>query len=227
MCSMHFPGSRLRSDSGVVTDAGRKSRNCYQIILACDGFRGYFDFFSLPPTHGVCQERDDFVVVVTGANPAVAEAPQFEGRDNPVFHFFREVYLHLLDQTECVDMVRTLGRGMGIKFTEEAAHRVHHLTGGHPFFARQLCSFVAKRHVERPLRVDEKTIVSLLETCMLSWQGKDFGEILDRLRRDFPDELEVLLKLAAADEALPLAGTQSPRWCRHSAPGGLPACDRA
>ena len=59
-----------------------------------EGFKGFFDFFSY--IRGVAQESSDFVPIVTGANAAIAEAAQFSGRDNPVFNFFREIYLPLL-----------------------------------------------------------------------------------------------------------------------------------
>jgi cold shock CspA family protein len=169
--------------------------------LGRDGFHGYFEFFGY--LRGICQERDGFVVIVTGANPAVAEAPQFEGRDNPVFNFFREVYLQLLDRSECMDMIRTLGRGMGIRFSEDAARLVFELTGGHPFFARQLCSFVAKRHPERPLRVERERIERLLDVYV-EMNGNDFAEIVDRLDRDYSEELEILLRVVRAGKPIPL-----------------------
>ena len=65
------------------------------------------------------------VFIVTGANAAVAETAQFDGRDNPVFNFFREVYLQLLDANECKLMIKTLGRGMGIRFEDTACESIH------------------------------------------------------------------------------------------------------
>ena len=69
-------------------------------------FMGFFDFFSY--FRGVSQETSSFVVMVTGANAAVSETSQFEGRDNPVFNFFREIYLQLLEKNESQFMIRTL-----------------------------------------------------------------------------------------------------------------------
>lgn len=169
--------------------------------LGKSDFVGFFDFFSY--LRGISQENDNFVVIVTGANPAVTEASQFERRDNPVFNFFKEVYLPHLEPAECNKMIRVLGRGMGLKFSETALDNIYELTGGHPFFARRLCSFIAGTYQERPLQVEESSIVSLLNNY-LDQRSMDFNEIILRLRRDYPRELEVCEALAAAGGSLPV-----------------------
>ena len=97
-------------------------------------FSGFFDFLSY--MRGFAQESQDVVIIITGANPAIVETSQFDGRDNPVFNFFQEVYLQLLEAEEIRLMMRVLGRGMGISFNARACERVVELTGGHPYFAR-------------------------------------------------------------------------------------------
>lgn len=170
-------------------------------VLGKAGFSGFFDFFSY--LRGVSQENKDFVLIVTGANATIGEAPQFDRRDNPVFNFFREVYLPLLEFSECALMMRQLGRGMGITFTETAMVFVHNLTGGHPFFARQLCSLVAEQHRERPLLVTD-AMVQELGSRYLDLRSSDFEEIMERLVRDFPVEFEVCVRLAQAGGRMPL-----------------------
>lgn len=168
--------------------------------LGQSGFKGFFDFFSY--FRGVAQETDGFVLIVTGANNAIGETAQFDGRDNPVFNFFHEVYLPLLNRFDCAYMMRSLGRGMGIKFTDEACKKIHRLTGGHPFFARQLCSFIASRNPERPLQVSAK-LVHASKYHYLEAHGSDFQEIMARISRDFPDERD-LCELLAAEEGAAL-----------------------
>jgi hypothetical protein len=165
------------------------------------GLEGFFDFFSY--LRGVSQRSGNFVLIVTGANTAIAEAAQFSGRDNPVFNFFREIYLPHLEAVECSKMIRILGTGMGIRFEKEAATLIFGLTGGHPFFARQLCSFIAGRHRERPLLVN-KAMVDGIAGEYLDSRGADLDEIVQRLKRDFPDELRVCIALANAGGTLPL-----------------------
>jgi cold shock CspA family protein len=170
-------------------------------FLGKPGFSGFFDFFGY--LRGVSQEHRDFVVIVTGANAAISESAQFDRRDNPVFNFFKEVYLAPLELTECRLMMRELGRGMGLHFSAEAQQRVYDLTGGHPFFARQLCSFMAGQYRDRPLDVDYGMVEAILDRY-LDVRSGDFQEIVERLDRDFPDELAVCVLLAEAGGKLPV-----------------------
>lgn len=157
------------------------------------GFEGFFEFFSY--LRGIAQENHEFVMTVTGANAAVSEAAQFQGRDNPVFNYFKEVYLQLLEFSECAMMLKELGRGMGIRFEEHAIEAIYAATGGHPFFTRQFCSFIAQQYPDRPLVVRRGMLVPLIDRY-LEIRSDDFQEIAERLSRDFPGELEICIKLA-------------------------------
>lgn len=163
------------------------------------GFEGFFEFFSY--LRGIAQENPEFVMIVTGANAAVSEAAQFQGRDNPVFNYFKEVYLQLLEFNECSAMLKVLGRGMGVQFDPEAIDGIYTATGGHPFFTRQFCSFITQQHPERPLVVRNGMLGSLIDRY-LEVRSDDFQEIAERLDRDFPGELEICVKLAQAGGAV-------------------------
>lgn len=176
------------------------------------GFEGFFDFFSY--FRGLNQETNDLVIVITGANAAVAEAAHFNSRDNPVFNFFREVYLQLLDATECALMIRNLGRGMGLHFSAPSCTAVHSLTGGHPFFSRQLCSFLGQRYALRPLQVTSELVNAVVDDY-LQFAGKDFKEIIDRLGRDYPQERDVCIELAARTDGIPLDALPEQTTARH------------
>ena len=178
---------------------------------------GYFDFLGY--LRGLCQETSAFAVIVTGANAAVSELSQFDGRDNPVFNFFREIYLQLMEEEECDSMVRTIGRGMGLRFTAEATSLLFQMTGGHPFFTRQLCSFVASQYHERPLEVTHAHVSGVLDDYV-HLSGKDYREIMERLARDYPQEREACLQLAEFDDPidfgrLGLDSTQDAMALRH------------
>lgn len=154
------------------------------------GLSGSFDLLSY--LRGVNQENENFVVVIAGANAKITEDAQFSKKDNPVFNFFREIYLPLLEKSECDTMVRELGKGMGIKYDGSALNYIFSLTGGHPFITRQLCSFIADQKTNRPISLNKDDIDKAIE-FYLDIKGGDFSEILQRLKRDFPDELDALL----------------------------------
>src|SRR5882724_5718882 len=100
-------------------------------------------------------------------------------------------------------MMGVLGRGMGIRFDADAEKSIFRLTGGHPFFARQLCSFIAESSRQRPLTVTMQ-VISQITDRYLDARSKDLHEIMERLRRDFPDEHKVCMLLARAGGQLGL-----------------------
>ena len=174
--------------------------------LGKEGFKGFFDFIGY--LRGVSQETDDIVVIITGANAAIAEASQFNGRDNPVFNFFKEIYLQLLEPNECKLMIKSLGRGMGLRFNEDACNKIFSLTGGHPFFTRQLCSFIAMQITERPASISISKVRSFVDQY-LEFSGKDYQEIIDRFSRDYPQERDLCLEIAKAGGSLLLKDIKS------------------
>lgn len=167
-------------------------------------FVGFFDFFSY--LRGFAQETQDLTIIVTGANPSITEISQFNGRDNPVFNFFQEVYLQLLEVDEAKAMMHALGRGMGVKFSETSCDRIVELTGGHPYFAREFCSFLAREHPERPLHVTKDKVDSIVDRYLEQVGSKDFREIMDRLGRDYPQERDVCVELAKNAKSTPIRG---------------------
>ncbi len=157
------------------------------------GFEGYLDFFSY--WRGQAQQHRDVVTVITGANPAITEQAQWEKIANPVYKFYEEEFLPPFDFGECTSMVRELGVGMGVRYTGGALNRIYGLTGGHPFIARRLCSRICQRRPARPLKVDERMVQDAIPDFMQE-DSSLFDEILERLERDFTQELQVLELIA-------------------------------
>lgn len=170
--------------------------------LGQSGFGGFFDFLSY--FRGISQETKDFTMIVTAANPSIQEAAQFDGQDNPVFSYFRETYLKLLEEPELTKMVTTLGRGMGIKFEPQACSHVFALTGGHPFITRMFCSNLSDTYKDRPLTVTPKMVEGVAEDYVDLPGNDKFKEIFERLDRDYPNERDLCIKLAQTPEGISL-----------------------
>lgn len=158
-----------------------------------EGFRGFDNFFAY--LRGISQSDGVVVSIITGANPALCDTPQWEGRDNPVFKFYREMFLPPLEKRECLEMVERLGRGMGVTYTDNALVHIYNETGGHPFVTRQLCSRISKHFKDRPLRVDVPKVEKGVEEFLFH-DSDIFREIIARLERDFPTEKDLLLFIA-------------------------------
>ena len=176
------------------------------------GFKGFFGFFSY--FRGLSQQTKDLTMIVTAANPSIQEAAQFEGRDNPVFNYFKETYLKLLNEQECSHMITTLGRGMGIRFVPEACALIYTLTGGHPFITRMFCSYVSDTYKDRPLTVTPSMVEALVGNYIDLKGDKDFNEIFERLNRDYPEERDLCLELAQANKPVPFDAVDKDR-VRH------------
>jgi len=160
----------------------------------------------------VQQSAGRFTVLVAGANPAICEMAQWGGEDNPMFQFFEEMFLPLLSESECTTMIVSLGKGMGIEWDGDALRRVYRLTGGHPYITRRVCSTLINRFRERPLRVTVD-MVKEAQPELIMRLDEVFNEIKQRLRRDYPEEWEVLEALAygfSLDEVKQLV----PGWAR-------------
>jgi hypothetical protein len=158
-----------------------------------EGFKGYVDFFSY--LRGTSQQEGFLISVVTGANPSICEEPQWEGRDNPVFEFYQQLFLPPLEKHECDEMIQKLGKGMGISYNPKSLQQIYLESGGHPFVARQLCSRIAQLFRERPLQVDMAKVKQGIQEFLFH-DAAIFQDILGRLERDFPEEKELLLFIA-------------------------------
>ncbi|MFN8503702.1 cold shock domain-containing protein [Kouleothrix sp.] len=157
------------------------------------GFRGYSSFFA--HLRGISQTTQGRVVsIVTAANPTVSEQGKWEGRDNPVFQFYKDMFLPPLAQKECYEMIEKLGRGMGVSFENEALEHIYNETGGHPYITRQFCSHIVHLSSSRPLHITQKMVVEGTES-FLRQKGDIFEEILERLNY-FPQEKDLFYFIA-------------------------------
>ena len=157
------------------------------------GFQGYADFFA--HMRGIAQKtKGKLVSVVAAANPMISEQATWEGRDNPVFQFYKDTFLPPLAKLECDEMLEKLGRGMSVSFDQASLNIIYGETGGHPYITRQLCSHIIGRDQSRPLTVTHDLVVNNIDTFLRD-KSDVFREILDRLDY-FPQEKDLLCFIA-------------------------------
>jgi AAA+ ATPase superfamily predicted ATPase len=159
------------------------------------GFRGYPDFFAY--LRGASQNSNGrFVTIITAANPALTEQAIWEGRDNPIFQFYHQMFLPPLTHEDCIDMVIKLGRGMGIDYEEESLEGIFQATSGHPYLTRLLCSQISQMNPIRPLNVTPNVVMEARSEFLRGEATPIFNEILERLDTFFPIERDLLLFIA-------------------------------
>ncbi len=96
---------------------------------------------------GLVQESGNFALLVAGVDPTINRVNRWAEQQNPFYQFFREIYLPPLSRDDTIQMVRNIGRQMGLAYPDEAMALVAETSGGHPFLARQLCSAAFQTHL--------------------------------------------------------------------------------
>lgn len=103
----------------------------------------------LTQLRGVIQRReaegkDSIGIVCAGVDPAIFERPLLDGRDNLLYKFVRLSFLSPMKKDEMQEMVRSLGRRMGLRYRDPATiDFLFREFGGHPLLTRKACSAAA------------------------------------------------------------------------------------
>jgi len=92
---------------------------------------------------------------------------------NPVFNFFREVFLGPFSEEDTRLMLSDIARLMGKSFDDETLRGIHREAGGHPFLARQLASLVCRENSDISdfncaMEFRTKTCGAALHSCRTS-----------------------------------------------------------
>ncbi len=142
-----------------------------------------------------------FTYLIVGTNSMCVEVPAIKGKDNPIFNQVPFQYIEGFDVPQTRDMVRTLGRIMGLKFVETIYGKLTEDFGGHPFLIRQVCSLINKiSSSQRPVIVDRAIYDKAKD--LFNREHAGYVEMILNVLRDFyNDEYEMLAYLAQGDLA--------------------------
>ena len=138
------------------------------------------------------RNQNKLTYMLVGTNPSSVELPTIGGVDNPLFGSIPSDYVPCFTLKQTREMVRQLGRFMGIKFEEIIYSKLFEDYGGHPFLIRQFCSFLHENsNSERPLKVDKPLYLKLRKEFKThSFQYLDM--IVSVLKEFYPDEYDML-----------------------------------
>jgi len=138
-----------------------------------------------------------FSFCILGTNPKCVEVSTVQGKDNPIFNIFLPKYIPGFDLNQTREMVKKLGRLMGIKFEEGIYTRLTEEYGGHPFLIRRICSAISQSYLERPITIDRSRYYSVRDK--FNQETEYFNMLLEVLTQFYPDEYEMLNMLAFED----------------------------
>ncbi|MGC4065287.1 MAG: protein kinase [Polyangiaceae bacterium] len=100
-------------------------------------------------------------VIICGINETFTEETHYFRKPNPALDWFKIRYVPPLEDAPFSEMLVTIGRRMGVTFTENGLREIHSMWGGHPYLARQFCSSLLDGR-PRPLEVQERDVISSL-----------------------------------------------------------------
>jgi hypothetical protein len=162
------------------------------------------------------KNKDYFSFLVVGTNPICVEKPTIKGKDNPIFNAIPYQYIERFDVPETREMVRKLGRLMGIKFDESIYTKLTEDYGGHPFLIRHVCSLANKLYnTERPIEISRKMYGKAKEE--FDNRYFTFVEMILSVLKDFyKDEYDMLIILANDDiDAFRDLAIDNPSYTNH------------
>lgn len=169
------------------------------------------------------------VLVCAGVDPALFERPLLgTGADNLLYKLVRLMFLAPLTRDEMAEMVRDLGRRMGVRVRDhEVIDFLYSEYGGHALLTRKACSLASKQRVrdEIPWHM---SLHAVREAAEQEGEGSPFqqaGEILESFGEWFPSEASLLRALWSNDsderEIGRLLFEEDHRRVAHAGPYGL------
>lgn len=141
-----------------------------------------------------------FTFLIVGTNPICIERASIKLLDNPIFNMVHVDYINGLSFDQTKDMVRTLGRIMGLRLDETLYAKLIEDFGGHPFLIRQFCSYLNKLYItlERPIDVIRIQYEKAKESFYDN-NSQYVEMVLEVLKRFYRDEYDMLCFLAVGD----------------------------
>lgn len=147
------------------------------------------------------QHPHRLAVYITGTNPRCIEANRIGANDNPIYNFFNTHFLGPLSSSEnegeCGELLRTLGKKMGLLWSDDAVMRIEQLVGGHPYLLRAFASAVHSYLADRTGETEvDRGVIDVLVGDFLRSHDADFSQLVDVLAEQYPNEHLILTTLA-------------------------------
>lgn len=140
-----------------------------------------------------------YTYLLVGTNPSSVEMPIIAKQENPLFASIPSQYVPCFTVDQVRQMVRKLGRFMGLKFEELIYAKLADDYGGHPFLIRQICSKIHQHcKGERPVTVNKKIYEDVRKLSKID-TDQYLEMILQVLMDWYPDEYDMITFLAQGD----------------------------
>jgi serine/threonine-protein kinase len=146
----------------------------------------------------IAQQTQQVSIVVAGVNSSISERPRLADADNPLFGVLVPTYIGPLTKQDCRELISRLGRRMGLRWPGSELMALVTDVGAHPALARLAASRVAALDPARPRLVTNDDVATVTADFHLKFNAR-FVEMVDSLRRYYPEEFALLEFLVAGD----------------------------
>jgi hypothetical protein len=166
----------------------------------------------------------NLVYMIAGVNPTIIETDRVNGIQNPLFGIVQYEYLRGLSDTDLKNMIKTLGRRMGLNFDYEAIEYLQNWYGGHPLLSRLACSWINK---ESQIKKEKKPILITKKKLLEEQANRDSDlvfyckHVVSELQDFYPDEYEMLELLSSGQTTDFIELSNLPEYIKHLKNYGL------
>ncbi|NEQ68024.1 MAG: HEAT repeat domain-containing protein [Symploca sp. SIO2D2] len=144
----------------------------------------------------LCQEERKLALLVADVHPD-CNRKNYWGQQgvatNPVFSFFKEVFLEPFSEEDTEDMLTNIGKLMGLEFDQETPKQIHQQSGGHPFVSRQLTRLLTEKIKQESAKLPKSGNVVIEWTKAEPYLEKSLtrrSELKNFLERSIWEDLE-------------------------------------
>jgi hypothetical protein len=166
-------------------------------------------FRSLVQLRSLLQEQDKLVLLCAGVDPALFERALIDGRDNLLYKLPRLVWLAPMSESEMAQMIRSLGKRMGVRIRGwEEVRSLYNEYGGHPLLTRKACSLAAsaRQPTTLPFHISAEALSAAFESNVYDGPKRQAADVLKSFTEWFPDEAALMeLLYSSAPEERELA----------------------
>jgi len=152
-------------------------------------------FGSLVQLRSLLQEQDRFSMLCAGVDPALFERPVLDGKDNLLYKLVRLVWLAPMSRDETAEMIRSLGKRMGVRVRgHEEIDSLFATYGGHPLLTRKACSIAVRARTPEtlPFHITSEGLAEALLSREFGGPREQAADVLLSFTEWFPDEAALL-----------------------------------
>jgi hypothetical protein len=152
-------------------------------------------------------------MVLVGRDPEYLGRPRLDGVTSPLLAWCTPMWLGPLTQVRAPEILRKLGRRVGLEVGPDSARVAYEWTGGHPLLHRQygaaLQQLAQASSTTWPVATD-----AYAEACLSAYRERDavldvLREVVDLLAKRYPGALQRLTSLATGiGDSRPADGTE-------------------